>query len=377
MESDTLGDRIKSWRLRRGMSQQDLADRMSRSKSWIQKLEGSERHSDPRLSVLREVSQALGVSLPVLMGSRHDRDEAPGRSLREIDESVACAPLSTPMDADLAPIRKQVRWAHHAYANAQYVQLAAALPDLITAVHEARCASALKSDVYRLVTYTAFKHGAIHLAGRAADRSLESATDRESKLLAVEAYALAFSRIPESAAAAAALVTAVSERWRDLDSSPLYGAALLQGAVAAAAATDGHRALALLARAESTAEQQNGADSGGTGFGATNVRLHYVDVYARLGKYGKSRDLAQSLLDSPALKELSRERQAHFRLDLALLIANDQPASACAHLLEVSRTAPAQLLHPDATNLMRTLMNAGPVSGDFERLCTTILGSET
>ncbi|ADG76693.1 Transcriptional regulator, XRE family OS=Tsukamurella paurometabola (strain ATCC 8368 / DSM/ CCUG 35730 / CIP 100753 / JCM 10117 / KCTC 9821 / NBRC 16120/ NCIMB 702349 / NCTC 13040) OX=521096 GN=Tpau_0039 PE=4 SV=1 [Tsukamurella paurometabola] len=377
MTVDTLGERIKAWRLRRGMSQQDLADRMSRSKSWIQKLEGSERHSDPRLSVLREVSEALGVPLSILIRNDQEPDRSAGRNLEQIEESIACAPLSTPEDSDVTPIRKQLRWSHHAYANAQYVQLADALPGLIRDVHRTSGASALKSEVYRLVTYTAFKHGAIHLAGRAADRSLESATDRHSQLLAVEAYALAFSRIPESAAAAATLVTTVSEQWRDLDSSSVYGAALLQGAVAAAAAADGDRALSLLARADATAQRLPRDDTAGTGFCTANVGLHYMDVYSRLGRYGKSRDLAQRLLDSPALGELSRERQAHFRLDLALLVANEQPAAACSHLIEVSRIAPAQLLHPDAQALMRTLMNGGSVPADFERLCRNLLGSLT
>ena len=43
---DALGARIAYWRERRGMTQRLLADRVGRSKSWIEKVEAGTRSAD-------------------------------------------------------------------------------------------------------------------------------------------------------------------------------------------------------------------------------------------------------------------------------------------------------------------------------------------
>jgi transcriptional regulator with XRE-family HTH domain len=68
-----LGVRISYWRERRGMTQQLLADRIGRSKSWIEKVEAGKRSAD-RLPILLSICRELRVDMPVLIGCDLERD---------------------------------------------------------------------------------------------------------------------------------------------------------------------------------------------------------------------------------------------------------------------------------------------------------------
>ena len=72
MNDGALGTRIAYWRERRGMTQQLLADRIGRSKSWIEKVEAGTRSAN-RLPILMSICQELRLDLPVLIG--HDPKE--------------------------------------------------------------------------------------------------------------------------------------------------------------------------------------------------------------------------------------------------------------------------------------------------------------
>jgi transcriptional regulator with XRE-family HTH domain len=65
VDDPELGRRIAYWRERRGMTQQLFADRIGRSKSWIEKVEAGSR-SAGRLSVLEKICEVLRIDLPVL-----------------------------------------------------------------------------------------------------------------------------------------------------------------------------------------------------------------------------------------------------------------------------------------------------------------------
>jgi transcriptional regulator with XRE-family HTH domain len=81
MDDLELGARIAYWRERRGVTQKLLADRIGRSKSWIEKVEAGARSAD-RLPILLTICKELRIDLPALLG----RD--PARDTREcIDDS--------------------------------------------------------------------------------------------------------------------------------------------------------------------------------------------------------------------------------------------------------------------------------------------------
>ncbi|MGD0604173.1 MAG: helix-turn-helix domain-containing protein [Streptosporangiaceae bacterium] len=68
-----LGSRIAYWRERRGVTQLLLADRIGRSKSWIEKAEAGKRSAN-RLPVLLAICAELRIDLPVLIGYELPRD---------------------------------------------------------------------------------------------------------------------------------------------------------------------------------------------------------------------------------------------------------------------------------------------------------------
>src|SRR6266853_4396746 len=73
MDDRELGRRIGYWRRRRKLTQAVFADRLGRSKSWVEKVERGER-SAGRLSVLDDICQVLQVDVAALIG------EEPARS---------------------------------------------------------------------------------------------------------------------------------------------------------------------------------------------------------------------------------------------------------------------------------------------------------
>jgi transcriptional regulator with XRE-family HTH domain len=106
MDDGELGWRIAYWRERRGVTQRLLADRIGRSKSWIEKVEAGTR-SASRLPILLTICQELRVDLPVLIGrdvkrdTRNCIDDAQVDSIRVALENYAG--ISTDIPADYEP----------------------------------------------------------------------------------------------------------------------------------------------------------------------------------------------------------------------------------------------------------------------------------
>jgi transcriptional regulator with XRE-family HTH domain len=69
MDESDVGGRVAYWRRRRRMSQQVFADRLGKSKSWVDKVERGVRRLD-RCSVVREIAEVLQVEVQLLL----DRD---------------------------------------------------------------------------------------------------------------------------------------------------------------------------------------------------------------------------------------------------------------------------------------------------------------
>lgn len=75
MDDLELERRIAYWRRRRGMTQAIFADRIGRSKSWVEKVEQGARSAD-RLSTLDMICEALRIDLTALIGEEPDRQAA-------------------------------------------------------------------------------------------------------------------------------------------------------------------------------------------------------------------------------------------------------------------------------------------------------------
>ncbi|MGC4812746.1 helix-turn-helix domain-containing protein [Micromonospora sp. DT228] len=176
MTSDDLpiGRRVARWRVRRSMTQQQLADRLCRSKSWVDKVERGVRALD-RYSVIQELAEVLRVNPEVLLSPRPQRTPV-GTVVGVDDIRAALARYDTPPapehTADEA--RRQVGYAWLTYQHADYPQLARALPGLLDVVRGARPLELLV-QAYRIASSLLVKLGVADLGWLAADRAMAAA----------------------------------------------------------------------------------------------------------------------------------------------------------------------------------------------------------
>ena len=75
-----LGERIRTLRLRRGVSQADLEKQVGVKRSYISRVEG--RQVIPSLETLSRIARALGAELPELFSRVSEADDTDEASLR-------------------------------------------------------------------------------------------------------------------------------------------------------------------------------------------------------------------------------------------------------------------------------------------------------
>jgi transcriptional regulator with XRE-family HTH domain len=68
MDAHEIAAQVRTWRLRRGLTQQQFADALGRGLAWVKKFEAGDRQADPRVSLLIERARALDVPLDTLLG---------------------------------------------------------------------------------------------------------------------------------------------------------------------------------------------------------------------------------------------------------------------------------------------------------------------
>src|SRR5712691_5556538 len=174
MNDQELGRRIGYWRRRRHLTQAIFADRLGRSKSWVEKVERGER-SAGRLSVLDEICEVLQIDLSALIGEEPHRrsqgcldDTEVGRIRSALERydfagTNGCAP-------DLASLRRRLAHAWAAFEFADYQVMGSLLPGLLEDAQRAREALAsqeplmLLAEVYQVIASTLRKLGEHTLA---------------------------------------------------------------------------------------------------------------------------------------------------------------------------------------------------------------------
>lgn len=176
MTSDDIpiGRRVARWRVRRSMTQQMLADRLRRSKSWVDKIERGARSLD-RYSVIQELAHVLRVDPEVLLGQQRPTPAGTPAGVDEIRAALARYDISqAPPQTD--ELRRQVGHAWLTYQHAHYGQLVRVLPGLLAAAQGARSAELLV-QAYRITSSLLVKLGEADLAWLAADRAMAAAGD--------------------------------------------------------------------------------------------------------------------------------------------------------------------------------------------------------
>jgi tetratricopeptide (TPR) repeat protein len=241
---------------------------------------------------------------------------------------LAAEPVALP----LREFARDVATAKAAYQACRYEQVLGSLATLLPALAPTRAEAegdqrtridALASDLYHVVGSVLLKVGDRGMALVAAERSAHAgAASQDPVAMATSArimtHALMSNGHTRQARNLAENAAGALERdthLRSTDQVAVYGALLLRGAIAAARSDDRDSAQAMIDEATRAAARlgYDGNDRW-TGFGATNVQLHQVNIALTLGDAGTAITLARQV---PLDKIHLAERKASLFVDVA------------------------------------------------------------
>lgn len=358
-----IGERIRIYRGRRGLSQKELAGLIGRSESWLSQVERGVRTVD-RFSVLVDIAQVLKTNVQTLAGTRLEYAPNGDVQVDGIDAVAAALTVYPALESprDPAPssrddIERLCETAHNRYQAADYSGAARMLPGLLHTVDslastadrdELRWALTMQHQAYVVTAKLLTKTGDGHLAWIAADRAATAATRLDSPALKglagyqVVCALLKLDRITEAERGALATAEAID------DDTPLgisaQGALFLIAAVIAARRGDRRSATERLRRAQYLADALGeDANHGWTAFGPTNVALHQISVATELGDAETAIRYAEEI-DTSTLPDVLRSRRAQVHLDAAWAYTQrNDDAAAVINLMEAERVAPQVL----------------------------------
>ncbi|MFF4863522.1 helix-turn-helix domain-containing protein [Streptomyces sp. NPDC001231] len=351
----SIGQRIKWFRERRGMSQKMLGDLIGRSENWVYKIENDRMPLD-RVPILIALSRTLRCSLEDLTGGYVSGITTGGTE----HEHVPFIRQALSLPASLLPHRvgpisaedfeSSVTDAWNVYetqAEDRYRDVGVRLPNLLRQGHAAlRDASSEQEgavlrqliSLYGLHQIWLRRVGEPTLARIAADRGLALADNAgDPALLAAAAWNLAcvltsagdvddsYELTQQTIAQCRPHDGASPEHWS------AYGALHLQGAVAAVRATKGPRAWDLYRGAQQAVERV-GADLNHwhTCFGPTNFAMHEVHMKAEEGDTSEALRAADHVQVNPAVP---LERRTRYLIEVMNLNRIQRDDYATVHIL--------------------------------------------
>ncbi|MEU7609698.1 helix-turn-helix domain-containing protein [Micromonospora sp. NPDC049204] len=377
-----IGRRMAELRARRGMSQQVFADRIRRSKSWVDKVERGVRTLD-RLSVIETVAAALGVAPDVLLAGKAPRQPVAdtGGDVERLRAALARydLPAAGRPAPSLAQLDAQAGYAWTAYRNGHLPQVLRLLPDLLddSRTHPGDTADLLVR-VYRLAAQVLVKLGEADLAWLAADRAMAAASGDPLRAgLAAISLAQALRALGRGRLAMTAAVAAVHQ----LDLAPAHarragvtGTLLIEAALAAAVGGDTSAAGELTQRAAHLADGQRQHDCDGVEFGPTPVDLARALIAMWSGDHQSAVTTHRRVIGGNAWHLLPAEHRAAHLIDIthAYLDLGD-PRSAGRALVAADRIATWETrIRPVARAALTAVFRAGPGAADVARLAATI-----
>lgn len=336
MDDRELGERIAYWRERRGITQKLLADRIGRSKSWIEKVEAGTRSAN-RLPILLSICKELHLDLPVLIGRDLERDtkeciddiqvEMIQAALERYD--VVKDEIPDGFQPDIAALERQLVYIWSAFEQADYHVVSKNLPDLLLNAQRSNVllasddTASVLAEVYQVAASTLRKLGEYDLAWLSGDRGFalaERTGDPIKMALIGFRVANALTALGRPRAAYDLNISLASRVEIRLDTDAdlsVYGNLLLQAAMACG--NDGNaigvrdlirEAREVAARVPDTANQYR------LSFGTTNVGVHHVSALVSLGEGGLAVEVAAKM-DQAGLRLLRRERRANHLVDVA------------------------------------------------------------
>lgn len=329
------------------MSQQVFADRLGKSKSWVDKVERGVRRLD-KFSLIHDIAQVLQVDPQLLLGqelhSEPTQRTTVAVSSLDIEEIRSAlerydrlnfffpCPEEPP---SLPELGKAVRHAWQTYQHAKGELLARSLPKLLRRTQAADAAyqgtahevesARLLGQVYQITSSILRNLGQFELAWLAADRSVTVAQRADDPLLAgvsnfrVGMALLAMGRSRPALEINVSVANQLAPDGREPSRAQLsvFGMLLLQGAMAAAKLNDHHTATDLLDAADEAARRLGGDHNYyWSCFGPTNVLLHRIAAAVELGDASTAVEVNRRIRPD-GLAALVPERRVHYLLDMA------------------------------------------------------------
>ncbi|WP_229403125.1 helix-turn-helix domain-containing protein [Micromonospora okii] len=373
-----VGRRVAYWRARRRLSQQVFADRVGKSKSWVDKVERGVRALD-KVSTLHEIAAVLRIDPAVLLGrdarpadvtTRAEGVERVRAALSAYETVVGVSGAAHLPRLPPERLAQEVAHAWTTFQHARYPQVVALVPGVLADAQ--RCHADVPGagraplvEAYRIVAALLVKLGEAELGWLAADRAMAVAAG-DPVLVAAAAVQLG-QALRASGRARAAMSAALAAAYRIAPPVPdaagpaelsLCGTLLAQAALAAARDGDEHSTADLLGEAAELAGRVGeGHDHHRTAFGPTAVDLARVAAALDLGDAGGAVGWHERTVRRDAWRWLPAEHRAAHLLDAArAYLAADDPAGAGRAVLDAERTAPAEVRHrPAARELLARL----------------------
>ncbi|MEU7981467.1 helix-turn-helix domain-containing protein [Micromonospora sp. NPDC049081] len=376
-----VGRRVAYWRGRRNLSQQVFADRLGKSKSWVDKVERGVRTLD-KVSTLQDIAVVLRIDTSVLLGRDVPQPGGVGQveGVGRVREALSTYDVvvgrpAAPGQAHSADrLARDVTHVWVTFQHARYPQVTGMLPGLLVAAQRVHADDPVAGrsvlvQTYRLTASLLVKLGEVELAWLAADRAMTTATG-DAVLVATATVQLG-QVLRASGRARMARSTALAAAYRiappDLDDAPaaelsLCGTLVMQAALAAAQDGDDQTCADLLDEAAAMAARVgDGHDHHRTGFGPVAVDLARVAAALDLGNAGDAVAWHEKSVARDGWRWLPAEHRAAHLLDAAraYLHAGD-PGNAARALLTAERTAPDEVRHRPVARTVLTQLAHDP-----------------
>ncbi|MFK3980335.1 helix-turn-helix domain-containing protein [Micromonospora sp. NPDC050397] len=354
MSGETIGARIRYWRLRRGgMTQTVLAGLAGVSQSYISQVEAG-RKTIERRATLIGVAAALQVTVADLLDQPGDptdpikagaADAIPviWTALIEIEEGERRAATRT-----AAQLSAGIARSAELRDQANYAVMARELPALLVA-------AASHDDGGRALAQVAYHASAClrhlgyrHLARVAAKVALTAAeTSGHAAWVGAARFATAQSLPIEAAGVASRVAGRALADLQGAAAAPdvrqMLGQLHLSAAFASAVdgrADDARGQLAEAAReADTLGDPGDGAGFNQACFGPTNVKLWEMSIAAELGEYGRVTEIARRVRPDP-LRAVIRHQSYWLDLGRALAHSGRNDREALTAFMRAERAAP-------------------------------------
>ncbi|WP_406081737.1 helix-turn-helix domain-containing protein [Micromonospora sp. NBC_00858] len=368
VKPDTIGARIRYWRMRRGgMTQAVLAGLAGVTQSYVSQVESGRKTIDRR-STLVALAAALQVTVADLLGQGTESGDPARESAAECVPAIWSALIEIE-DGERRPstytkdrLAAEIARTDRLRTSCNYPAMARMLPSLLLG------AAAVGGIVLVQATYQAStclrNLGYRHLALNAARLAVSVAEDSaDSAWIGAARFAYAQSLPIESAPLASRAADrslaelqadAADERVRQVLGQLHLTAALTSAVSGRLDVTRDH--LAEAAREAATlGDPTDGAGFNGCGFGPTNVQLWEMSIAAEQGESGRVIELSRTV--RPQVLTASIRQQSYW-LDVGRALADGgrRDAEALAAFVQAERAAPVPFaINPLARDAVVTL----------------------